>query len=138
MRSILIIEDCDEIRVDLAELLRDEGYEVITARHGAEALDLLGSGPVPSLILLDLMMPVMDGWQFRKQQLGRPNLAPIPVVLLTGSNNAQQHARDLNAVGCVQKPFDFDQLLCTVSDAVARASALAGHPPSHVTPESRT
>jgi CheY-like chemotaxis protein len=123
MSSILIIEDCDEIRVDLAELLRDEGYEVATARHGAEALDLLGRGPAPSLILLDLMMPVMDGWQFRKEQLGKPNLAPIPVVLLTGSNNAQQHARDLKAVGCVQKPFDFDQLLCTVSDVVARAGS---------------
>ena len=121
MSSILIIEDCDEIRVDLAELLRDEGYDVATARHGAEALDLLDAGPAPSVILLDLMMPVMDGWQFRKKQLGKPNLAPIPVVLLTGSNNAQQHARDLNAVGCVQKPFDLDQLLNTVSDVVTRA-----------------
>ena len=123
MSSILIIEDCDEIRVDLAELLRDEGYEVVTARHGAEALVLLDAGPVPSLILLDLMMPVMDGWQFRREQLGKPKLAPIPVVLLTGSNNAQQHARDLSAVGCVQKPFDLDQLLCTVSDVVTRAGA---------------
>jgi CheY-like chemotaxis protein len=69
------------------------------------------------------MMPVMDGWQFRKEQLGKPNLAPIPVVLLTGSNDAQQHARDLNAVGCVQKPFDLDQLLCTVGDVVARSRA---------------
>lgn len=126
MSSILIVEDCDEIRVDLAELLRDEGYDVVTARHGAEALALLGAGPAPSLILLDLMMPVMDGWQFRKEQLGTPNLAPIPVVLLTGSNNAQQHARDLKAVGCVQKPFDFDQLLCTVSDIVARAGVGGG------------
>jgi len=123
MSCILIIEDCDEIRIDLAELLRDEGYEVVTARHGAEALALLGSRPAPSLILLDLMMPVMDGWQFRKQQLDTPDLALIPVVLLTGSNNAQQHARDLNAVDCVQKPFDLDQLLCTVSNVVARASA---------------
>ena len=121
MRSILIVEDCDEIRIDLAELLRDEGYDVVTARHGAEALDLLDAGPAPSVILLDLMMPVMDGWQFRKMQLGKPTLASIPVVLLTGSNNAQQHARDLNAAGCVQKPFDFDQLLSTVSGVAARA-----------------
>jgi CheY-like chemotaxis protein len=121
MSSILIVEDCDEIRIDLAELLRDEGYDVVTARHGAEALDLLDAGPAPSVILLDLMMPVMDGWQFRKMQLGKPTLASIPVVLLTGSNNAQQHARDLNAAGCVQKPFDFDQLLSTVSGVAARA-----------------
>lgn len=121
MRSILIVEDCDEIRIDLAELLRDEGYDVVTARHGAEALDLLDAGPAPSVILLDLMMPVMDGWQFRKMQLGKPTLASIPVVLLTGSNNAQQHARDLNAAGCVQKPFDFDQLLSTVSGVATRA-----------------
>lgn len=126
MSSILIIEDCDEIRVDLAELLRDEGYEVVTARHGGEALALLDAGPAPSLILLDLMMPVMDGWQFRKEQLRKPKLAPIPVVLLTGSNNAQQHARDLNAVGCVQKPFDLGQLLCTLSDVVTRAGLSSG------------
>jgi len=123
MSAILIVEDCDEIRVDLAELLRDEGYEVVTARHGAEAIDLLDAGLSPSLILLDLMMPVMDGWQFRKEQLGKPSLAPIPVVLLTGSNNAQQHARDLNAVACVQKPFELDQLLDTVSEIIARAGA---------------
>ena len=112
---ILIIEDCDEIRIDLAELLSDEGYEVVTARHGAEAFRLLEDGLQPSLILLDLMMPVMDGWQFRKAQLANPSLASIPVVLLTGANNAQQYARDLAAVGCVQKPFDLDHLLGTVS-----------------------
>jgi CheY-like chemotaxis protein len=116
MSGILIIEDCDEIRVDLAELLRDEGYEVAVAKHGAEALELLDGGLSPALILLDLMMPVMDGWQFRKEQLERPDVAQIPIVLLTGSNNARQHARDLSAVGCVQKPFDLEGLLRTVSD----------------------
>jgi len=123
MSAILIVEDCEEIRVDLAELLSDEGYEVVTAQHGAEALTLLEAGPAPSLILLDLMMPVMDGWQFRKQQLGKPHLAGIPVLLLTGANNAQRHARDLDVVGYLEKPFSFEELLRTVGDVVARASA---------------
>ena len=122
--GVLVVDDDPDIRDSLREVLEDEGYEVACVGNGREALDhLKTANPRPCVILLDLMMPVMDGWQFRKQQLDQPNLAPIPVVLLTGSNNAQQHARDLNAVGCVQKPFDFDQLLCTVSLVVARAGA---------------
>jgi CheY-like chemotaxis protein len=131
MSAILIVEDCDEIRIDLAELLRDEGYEVVTARHGAEAIALLDSGLQPALILLDLMMPVMDGWQFRKEQLEKPVLAPIPVVLLTGAGNAQKHARDLKAVGCVQKPFDLEDLLGAVSEHCSRAHAPVGEAAPH-------
>jgi len=122
MSAILIIEDCEEIRVDLAELLSDEGYQVVTAQHGAEALTLLEAGLAPSLILLDLMMPVMDGWHFREQQLGKPQLASIPVLLLTGASNAQRHARDLNVEGYLEKPFSFEELLRTVGAVVARAS----------------
>ncbi len=77
---VLLVEDNEDVRTAIAMLLRVEGSGVVEASDGTEALDQLHKGPPPCLILLDLMMPKTDGWQFRKAQVHDPSLAKIPVV----------------------------------------------------------
>ena len=108
---LIIVEDDPDIRTDLAELLKDEGYAVNTASNGAEALQLLRQSQTPCLILLDLMMPVMSGWDFRAEQLRDPRLAAIPVVLLSGVNDLPQHAAALRAAGYIRKPIALKSVL---------------------------
>src|SRR5690349_1848715 len=80
---VLVVEDSTDARQMLASLLEVEGFAVRTAANGREALDQLRAGPPPCLILLDLMMPVMDGYQFRAEQRQDPGLSPIPVVVVS-------------------------------------------------------
>src|SRR5258706_559410 len=108
--AILLVEDDPDIRADLAELLRDDGFEVITAQNGQDALARLQQGLMPKVILLDLMMPVMDGWTFRSEQLRDPDLARIPTLLLSGAHDVRQQARDLGASGYVPKPLEWNRL----------------------------
>ncbi len=110
MAPILVVEDDPDIRSGVAEVLREEGYEVATAADGRQALDWLRTGNVPSLILLDLMMPVMDGWEFRSEQLRDPNAARIPVIVLSGAGDVRQHATSLAADGFLVKPLDVEEL----------------------------
>jgi CheY-like chemotaxis protein len=116
LRSILLVEDDVDIRLDLADILRAEGYDVNTAANGQEALEFLGqnSGQV-GLILLDLMMPVMNGWDFRARQLEEPTLTAIPVVLLSGAGDVARHALALKTAGYLIKPLRLDSLLGIVS-----------------------
>ena len=86
-RSILIVEDDSDLREALSEVLRDEGYSVESAADGREALDRLRRDLRPSLILLDLTMPVMNGWQFRAEQRRDPALSEIPVVVLSAGDH---------------------------------------------------
>jgi CheY-like chemotaxis protein len=116
--AILLVEDDADIRADLAELLRDDGFEVVTAQNGEEALTRLRQGLTPTVILLDLMMPVMDGWKFRSEQLRDPTLARIPTVLLSGAYDVRQQARDLRASAYVPKPLEWHRLRA-ILDAVA-------------------
>jgi CheY-like chemotaxis protein len=112
---ILIVEDDTDIREDLAEILRAEGYEVATAANGEVACDWLWHAPaLPDVILLDLMMPVMDGWHFRAEQLQDATLAGIPVVVLSGAGDVRREATALGAAGYVTKPFKLDSLLGVV------------------------
>src|SRR5688572_27353229 len=84
--DILLVEDDNDVREAIAEGLEDAGYQVFAAENGQEALDYLGSAPqLPSLILLDLMMPTMDGWQFHEQLSHHPRCAHIPVVVLSAA-----------------------------------------------------
>jgi CheY-like chemotaxis protein len=106
--EILVIDDEPDVRDGLAEALRSEGYAVRTAGNGEEALRELRGGLV-GLILLDLMMPVMDGWQFRQAQKRDPRLASIPVVVVTASG---ADFRDADAV--LRKPFDLADLVRVV------------------------
>src|SRR5438270_7170536 len=103
-RSILLVEDDAATREALALILGTEGYRVTGAANGAEALGVLRSAPPPDLILLDLMMPIMDGWQFRREQVRDAALSAIPVVVLSADGNVQQKASALHAAGYLQKP----------------------------------
>lgn len=108
---ILVVEDEADLRALMVGLLEGDGYEAVGASNGEEALALLRAGTVrPCLILLDLMMPRMDGWAFRAAQRRDPALAPIPVVVVTGYGS-QLETRPLGAVATVAKPFNLDALL---------------------------
>ena len=108
--GILIVDDEALLRMLIEDLLTEEGYRVDGAADGATALQFLQQGARPCLIFLDLMMPIMNGWEFRQQQLRDPHLATIPVVIVS----AVQAGRSLNALdpaGYLPKPLDFDRLL---------------------------
>ena len=114
-RPVLVVEDDADQRTLLTELLEVEGYRVLVAENGASAIDLLHRTPEVGLILLDLMMPVMDGYQFRSQQVQDPAIAAIPVILLTADGNAVYKAGHLGAVEAMRKPLEFDRLLALVA-----------------------
>jgi CheY-like chemotaxis protein len=116
-RRILLVEDDPDIRADLAEILVEEGFAVDTAAHGKIALEHMKTGPLPDLVLLDLMMPIMDGFQFRRAQLADPYLATVPVLVLSGAADLLAHVHTIGAHGVVRKPFKVDQIL----DAITRA-----------------
>jgi CheY-like chemotaxis protein len=120
-RPILVIEDDTEIREALKEILESEGYLVRTATNGQEGLDYLKSGATkPGIIVLDLMMPVMDGWNFRSHQLQDPDFAKIPVVVITADGNAAQKAKAMNATAGLKKPIDLDRFLTTTEELIVR------------------
>ena len=110
-RSILIVEDDLDLREALSEVLRDEGYAVAMAADGREALDHLRRQSRPSLILLDLTMPVMNGWQFRDEQRQDPDLSEIPVVILSASDRLSEQMGWLGVTAYVRKPIELGQLL---------------------------
>jgi CheY-like chemotaxis protein len=112
---VLIVEDDTDLRETLADLLQLEGYRTAEAANGREALARLQQSGPPCLILLDLMMPVMNGWEFREQLRQDPALAATPVAILTGVRNSADQAAALDAVGYFQKPLDLDALLATVA-----------------------
>src|SRR4051812_39456009 len=94
---ILIVEDDTELRETLGEILQEEGYHVAGVGNGREALDHLRQSDPPCLILLDLMMPVMSGWEFRDQQRQDPDLAGVPVAILSGVRNGGTQLAALDA-----------------------------------------
>ncbi len=108
---VLVVEDDSSVRDMMATLLTLEGYDATTAENGQEALDRLRSGYKPHVILLDLMMPVMDGFVFREAQQHDPDLADIPVIVLTAVPTALAAAV---ADVVLSKPVNFDRLLTEV------------------------
>ena len=126
-RPILIVEDDDDSREFLATLLRTEGYLVVTAANGEEALAVARKHR-PRLILLDLMMPGMDGFAFRAAQLRTPELANMPVILISGLEDESQIARRIGPLAEVRKPVNVDRLLEQVALYCERIK-----PPSGVT-----
>ena len=113
-KSILIVEDDDDVREAIAAFLEGEGYPVVEARHGEEALRCLRSSTKFCLILLDLFMPVMNGWSFRAEQLQDAKLAGIPVIVVSADAGAPQKAVDLGAVDAMVKPIHLEQLRASV------------------------
>ncbi|WP_437298266.1 response regulator [Sorangium sp. So ce426] len=108
---ILVVEDDLDIRSILTQLLVFEGYDVEEAADGAEALALLRRDAPPALILLDLMMPVMDGWQLRAELQRDPALASIPVVIVSADVRVEQEASRLRVAGLLKKPLQIEPLL---------------------------
>ena len=108
MPQILVVEDDEAIRGLLTEVLRDDGYDVREAANGAEALEYV-RGHRPDLIVLDLMMPVMDGWTFAERL--REQRRKIPIIVISAANDVKRHARAVGAVDVIPKPFDIDSLL---------------------------
>jgi CheY-like chemotaxis protein len=134
-RTILVVDDDADIRDAMSLVLDHSGYRTVTAANGEEALAALAadrSGPSESpidLILLDMMMPIMDGWRFRDSQRAVPEIAGIPVVVLTGDGRAKDKAAALGAAGYLKKPLDLDELLAIVKAHVV--------PPTEATLEQR-
>ncbi|WP_437939537.1 response regulator [Sorangium sp. So ce341] len=108
---ILVVEDDLDIRSILSQLLAFEGYEVEEAADGAEALAMLRRDGPPALILLDLMMPIMDGWQLRAELQRDPELSSVPVVIVSADVRAEQEASRLCAAGLLKKPLQIEPLL---------------------------
>jgi CheY-like chemotaxis protein len=106
---VLIVEDDADLREMMAQLLTIEGFQAATVANGKEALDYLHNVSRPDVILLDLMMPVMDGWEFRRRQREEQRIKDVPVVVLSALD--QSHARDIGANAVLKKPLDFDRLL---------------------------
>jgi len=116
---VLVVDDEPELRRLTESVLTNHGYHVIVAAHGKDAIGHLRSS-CPDLIVLDLNMPVMDGWQFRAEQrdLANKKQAAVPVLLMTAETDGVIHAKTLRAVGIITKPFDPDDLLHAVSAAI--------------------
>jgi CheY-like chemotaxis protein len=118
--SVLVVDDDEDLRTIIQDVLEDQGFAVATAANGREALDMLLRGEAaPALILLDLTMPVMDGWAFRREQQQVPRLAQIPVVLFSGDPDVDEAALSLNAAATMTKPLRLDGLV-TLVDQLAR------------------
>ena len=115
-RTILVVEDEDDIRTLVGEALEMEGYAVIPAANGQEAIDALHAADLPDLILLDLMMPVKDGYEFRREQTAEPRWKDIPVVVMTADGNAIHKMRqDEGAAPGLRKPVDLDELVAVIN-----------------------
>jgi CheY-like chemotaxis protein len=112
-RAVMIVDDDDAIREALEDVLSDEGYDVVGVSDGQQALDYLltdlNPAKRPSAILVDLWMPVMDGWKFLDALLEDPRFSRIPLVVLTAARD--QRARDLRVAEVLTKPVQLQQVL---------------------------
>jgi DNA-binding response OmpR family regulator len=112
VHRVLVVEDDLEIRESVMEILEEHGYEPVGAQDGLEALDKLREpGPPPCLIILDLMLPQMDGKTFRQEQLRNPALASIPVVVISAFRDVSLFAQDMQVADMLKKPFNLMDLL---------------------------
>ena len=114
MATILVVEDNDDVREMMSITLQLEGHDVVTAANGRQALDVLHRGMDPCMILLDLMMPVMNGWQFQEEVSRDPKLRDIPVVIVSAA--AGDRVKNTSAAAYIPKPIDVDKLLDVVCD----------------------
>jgi len=122
-RPILVVDDDDDVRLALTELLRQEGFTAVEACNGREALDYLLAAPtMPSLILLDLNMPVMSGWEVLRAVRSHLRFADLPIILVTGERTPTDPA-NREIVGRLSKPFDADDLLALVRQHVVEPPA---------------
>ena len=110
------MEDDADLRESLSQILEEEGFEVVRAENGRIALDYLKGNAAPCVVLLDLMMPVMNGWEFRDAQLQDPVLSGIPVVVLSADARTASKAQSLGVDQYLRKPIQLDQLVGVVAN----------------------
>ena len=121
---VLIVEDDADVREAIVSAVEDQKIPCLQAANGLEALELLErETPPPDVILLDVMMPVMDGWGFRARQQATPRLASIPVVVLTAHASARETAEKMDAAGFLRKPVDLDLPIDTIRRLGPRTAA---------------
>lgn len=114
-KRIFVIEDDLHIRESLTEVLEIEGFNVFSAVNGQEALDILRQGERADLILLDLMMPVKDGFQFKQEQDQDPDLSNIPVIIMSANGNLTAKNELIGVKDYLKKPIDLEALLKTIN-----------------------
>lgn len=114
-KRILVVEDDTSIRELLVELLESEGYAVSSAVNGLEGLKILQTDGSPDLILIDLMMPVMDGYSFRTEQLKNTEWSKIPTVVMSAEANAKEKMKNFNITAFLSKPVELETILKTVA-----------------------
>src|SRR3989442_14556791 len=136
MKRVLVVDDEPTIRELVGEALREAGYWVETAAHGAEALQLMHGAQPPQAIVLDLMMPRLDGTGFVERMRLNPRLASVPIVLVTAAYGAAQAAERMGAHVCITKPFELDHLVQAVDLLVGEPEPRAG--PVDVEPRAQT
>lgn len=112
-KSVLIIEDDDDVREALAQLLEDEGYGVHAAHNGREGLQIASQKAPPRVIVLDLMMPVMNGWEFLAARRNDPRLRDVPVVVVSATGDSERLS---GATAFLRKPIDIRRLLQVVHE----------------------
>jgi CheY-like chemotaxis protein len=113
--AVLVVDDDVDILETIKMVLEGSGYEVLTAQNGLAALELLRAGKRVRVILLDMMMPTMDGWQFREAQQRDPAIAGIPVVIMSGDSHVTDKAAKVGATAYLRKPTDVAPLLSTIA-----------------------
>lgn len=121
---ILVIEDDKDIRDSISEVLEVEGYSVSSVGNGREGLEYLRSVAAdasrrPDVILLDLMMPVMSGMEFRSEQLNDPAIASVPLIVMSADNRAIQKSEEMRTATCILKPLEIDDLLTALQKILA-------------------
>ena len=114
--NTLLVDDDDDVAAAMVAALEVEGYFVVRASDGEEALRALRDGLSASLIVLDLFMPWMDGIEFRRIQGSDPTISPVPVIVVSGLASRMNEIRSMGVARCFRKPFDVDELLCAVNE----------------------
>ncbi|HXH75599.1 MAG TPA: response regulator [Bacteriovoracaceae bacterium] len=118
-KNILIVEDDEAIRFSMIDLLEMESYEVHSCDNGQKALDYLAScSKLPDLILLDLMMPVMDGFAFCERQIKDAAISHIPVIIMSADGHVKEKQNKTHSFAYLRKPLDIDCVLQTIEDAL--------------------
>jgi CheY-like chemotaxis protein len=122
--GVLIVEDDEDIRADMAAILRLKGYPVEQAANGREALACMRRS-LPSVVLLDLMMPEMNGWELRDHMRADERLRDVPVVVVSGAGKLDENDPDFAAAAVLPKPFELVQLFEVVDRFCPRAAVSA-------------